>query len=281
MRNYFFAFALVGLLLPCCCGGAASAPATPPNLQISPMSVSFEVVVLGSHSTAQAETLSNTGGSELAISSVTIGGPNAADFSQTSNCPSALGAGTTCTVDITFTPSQLGPRTASMVISDNGVDGPQTLSLTGDGGDSGPDATLSPASLSFSDQDVGTTSAAQAITLSNYGTATLDIADISASADFGETNNCKMTLASGASRTVNVTFAPGGTGNFTGTLSITNNAPESPQHVALSGTGTSGPRTPNVSLLPSQLQFGCSFNPLRGCECKGHVATLTNLGNTL
>jgi hypothetical protein len=213
MRNYFVAFALVGLLLLCCCGSGASAPPTPPDLQISPTSLSFGVVVLGSQSSAQAETLTNNGGSELAISSIMIGGSNAADFSQTNTCPSALSASATCSVEITFTPSQLGPRVASIVISDNGVDGPQTLSLTGDGGDSGPNATLSPTSLSFSDQDVGTTppwylpsrppSAAQAITLSNYGTATLDIAEISASANFGETNNCNTTLASGASCTVN------------------------------------------------------------------------------
>ena len=238
MRNSFVALALVGLLLLCCCGSGASAPPPPPNLQISPTSVSFGVVALGSQSTAQAETLSNSGGSELVISSITIGGSNAADFSQASTCTSALGASATCTVDLTFTPSQLGPRRASLVISDNGVDGQQTLSLTGDGGDSGPNATLSPTRLSFSDQDIGTTSAAQAITLSNYGTATLDIADISARADFGETNNCNTTLASGASCTANVTFTPGGTGGFAGTLSVADGAPDSPQVVSLSGEGS-------------------------------------------
>jgi len=196
--------------------------------------------VVGTASAAQTETLTNKAGSDLDLSSIALTGANAADFSQSGTCGSTLGAGANCTLNVTFTPTQIGQRSASIVISDNGVDGPQTLSLTGDGGDSGPNATLSPTSLSFSEQDVGTTSAAQAITLSNYGTATLDIVVISTSADFGETNNCNSTLASGASCTVNVTFTPGRTGNFNGTASIADDAPDGPQTVSLSGACSSG-----------------------------------------
>jgi hypothetical protein len=192
------------------------------------------VSVIGTTS-SQVETLTNTGGSELALNSVAITGTNATDFDQSSTCGSSLGAGASCTLNVTFTPSQLGQRSASITITDDAAVSSQVLPLNGMGGDSGPNATLSPTSLSFGNQDVGTTSPAQPITLSNYGTATLNITGIAASTNFGQTNNCVSPLASGASCTVSVTFTPTGSGTLDGTLSLTDNAPDSPQMVSLSG----------------------------------------------
>ena len=71
---------------------------------------------------------------------------------------------------------------------------PQALSLNGEGGDSGPNATLLPTSLAFGNADTDTTSSAQTITLSNYGTTTLGITGITVSANFGQTNTCNSTL---------------------------------------------------------------------------------------
>jgi hypothetical protein len=134
-------------------------------------------------------------------------------------------AGASCTLSVTFRPSQLGQRIASVNITDDAMLSSQVLSLTGVGGDSGPNATLSPASLSFGNQGVGTTSPAQPVTLSNYGTTTLSVTGITASNSFGQTNTCNSTLASGANCTINVTFAPSQTGNSTGTLLVGDNAP--------------------------------------------------------
>jgi Abnormal spindle-like microcephaly-assoc'd, ASPM-SPD-2-Hydin len=236
MRNSIV-FVYGGFLLLCCCGGGVSAPPQPPNLQLSPASLNFGVQVVGTESTAQTETLTNTGGLDLDLSSIAINGANAADFTQGGICGSTLGSGATCTISVTFTPTQIGQRSASMTIADNGPESTQMLSLTGIGGTAGANATLSPSSVNFGNQKLGTTSAAQVVSLSNYGTATLDIADISASADFGETNNCQLTLASGASCIMNVTFTPGEAENVTGELQVADNASDNPQTVALSGTG--------------------------------------------
>ena len=84
---------------------------------------------------------------------------------------------------------------------------------------------------------VGTTSPAQSITLSNYGTTTLSIAGIAATTNFGEIDTCGTSLTSGANCTINVTFTPSASGSLNGTLSVTDNAPGSPQTVSLSGTG--------------------------------------------
>lgn len=233
-------FMLATLILLSACGGAPSEPPPPPNLQLSPAGLSFGVEVVGSESAAQTETLTNTGGSDLDLSSVVLTGANATDFSQSGTCGSTLGAGASCIVHVTFTPTQIGPRSASLTIADNGLKGTQLLSLTGIGGTAGANATVSPSSVNFGNQKVNTTSAAQPVTLSNYGTVALDITDISVSTDFSETNNCSATLASGASCTVNVTFTPGGTGSFAGTLSVADVAPDSPQGVSLSGDCSTG-----------------------------------------
>jgi uncharacterized repeat protein (TIGR01451 family) len=86
---------------------------------------------------------------------------------------------------------------------------------------------------------VGATSAAQSVTLSNYGTAPLGITSIATSGDFSQTNTCGSTLAVLAGCTISVTFKPTLQGSRAGTLSITDNAPGSSQTVSLSGTGTS------------------------------------------
>jgi len=202
----------------------------------STTSLTFPVQVLQNGS-MQTLTLTNVSVQPLDISGIAVTGANAGDFSESDTCSSPLVLGASCTVSVTFTPTQIGPRNASVSISDNGVGSPQTVPLTGTGGFLGPNATLSPTSLTFGEQTVDTTSAAQSITLSNFGTMSLSITSIASSTNFGETNTCSSPLASGVSCTVSVTFAPGQTGNLTGTLSLTDNAANSPQIVPLSGKG--------------------------------------------
>jgi hypothetical protein len=105
---------------------------------------------------------------------------------------------------------------------------------------SGPNATWSFPSLSFGVRAIDTTSAAQSITLVNYGTALVDITSIVASANFGDTHNCGSSLASGASCAVQVTFSPSTAAEGNGTLSAFDDAPSSPQIVSLVGSSVSG-----------------------------------------
>src|SRR5438094_9424458 len=95
--------------------------------------------------------------------------------------------------------------------------------------------------LSLSSQNVGTTSAAQTVTLTNSGGAALSISSIAVtgtnSADFGQTNNCGSSLAASSSCTINVTFTPAASGTRSGTLTVTDNASGSPQTASLTGTG--------------------------------------------
>ena len=103
-----------------------------------------------------------------------------------------------------------------------------------------PVATLTPNSLNFGNVPVGQTSPPQAVTLQNTGSDDLSISSIVASGDFAETDNCpgaaKM-VAPSVSCTINVTFTPTKQGLRTGLVSVTDNAPKSPQKVKLQGTG--------------------------------------------
>ena len=112
----------------------------------------------------------------------------------------------------------------------------------------GPTASLAPGSLTFASQNVGTTSPAQPVTLTNNGPGSLTIASIAINGDFGQTNNCGGTLAANASCTINVTFTPTATGTRTGTLTVNDNATNTPQTTSLTGAGISagGGCTPNT-----------------------------------
>jgi hypothetical protein len=98
-----------------------------------------------------------------------------------------------------------------------------------------PKIALSATILAFDNVIVDTTSPAQTVTLSNSGTATLGIVSITASAEFGETNTCGSTLRPGATCVISVTFTPTTTDNLEGTVSISDNATDSPQMISLSG----------------------------------------------
>src|SRR6516165_6277913 len=139
-----------------------------PMVSLSKTSLNFASFV-GTSSASQPVTLAN-GEAPLTISSIAVTGTNATDFSQTNTCGSGLAAGESCTIGVTFKPTQVGTRTASVDITDDAPGSSQTVALSGTGIAAGPNATLSASSLTFPTQAVGTISPAQSITLTNYGT---------------------------------------------------------------------------------------------------------------
>src|SRR5437667_420699 len=137
-----------------------------------------------------------------------------------------------------------------------------------------------PASLMFgTTQLVGTISPVQPVLLVNYGTLTLSITSISTNGDFIQSHTCGSSLGAGSSCTIYVAFKPSQGGARTGILSVTDDAPGSPQTVSLTGMGTV------VELAPTSLSFGCYFacHLILGCHCYcsgSKTTTLTNVGRT-
>ena len=114
---------------------------------------------------------------------------------------------------------------------------------------------LTPASLTFGTQNVGTTSAGQQVTVRNTGSATVTLGSISTSGDFARTTTCGSALAAAASCTVTVTFTPTAAGSRAGALTVNSNAPGSPHTAALSGTGFD----PNGNLAAGRPVTATSF----------------------
>lgn len=100
---------------------------------------------------------------------------------------------------------------------------------------------LTPTSLTFANQGVGTSSSPQSISLQNIGTVTMNISSIfisgGSSSSFSQTNTCSSTLAPSSSCTINVTFTPSTTGSLSSNLTVSSDASNSPTIAGLSGTG--------------------------------------------
>src|SRR5437588_1413546 len=99
--------------------------------------------------------------------------------------------------------------------------------------------TLTPSSLTFPSENVGTTSPSKTVQVTNNNSAAVTFTSISVAGDFAQTNDCGSSLAAHAICNVSVTFAPTASGTRAGTLTLTDSASNSPQSAGLSGTGTS------------------------------------------
>ncbi|HEV2991129.1 MAG TPA: choice-of-anchor D domain-containing protein, partial [Candidatus Angelobacter sp.] len=241
--------------------GVAALPA------LSPSSLTFAAQLVGTSSTAQTITLTNNGNISLAISSLVTTG----DFSQTNNCGASLAAGASCAINVVFNPSASGARFGSVVLSSNGSPAQMSASLSGTG--SAAVATLSPSSLAFPSQAVGSSSAVQLVTLTNNGNTSLSISSLMVTGDFSQTNTCGTSLGAGASCSINIVFTPTAVGNRSGSLSLSSNSNPAPAAVTLNGTGLGAV----ASLSPASLTFG---SQLVGTSSSAQTVTLSNTGNT-
>ncbi len=226
---------------------ADNAPGTPqklaltgtglaPAVTFSPQSLTFGDQQIGTTSAQQTITVTNIGEAPLAISSIAVTGANPSEYTLAQNCGSSLAVNNTCTYTVTFSPAASWARVASITMIDNAQGSPHVVGLAGNGV-SGGAASFSPSSLTFSSRLIYTTSAAQAVKLTNTGTAPLTLANISAGGDYTETNNCPASIAVGGSCTVNVTFTPTYSGARSGWLTFNFTDPAGLQTVSLTGGG--------------------------------------------
>ena len=248
-------------------------------LSLNPSSLSFSAQVIGTTSTAQVVNLSNSGGSSLSISAISMSGAQASDFQLSSTCGTSLAAGASCTVSVNFTPTAAGTRSATLLIADSATNSPQSLAVSGTAVTPPAALSLNPSSLSFSAQVIGTTSTAQVVNLSNSGGSSLSISAISMSGaqagDFPLSSTCGTSLAAGASCTVSVRFTPTAAGTRSATLLIADSAANSPQSLAVSGTAVTPPAA--LSLNPSSLSFSAQ---VIGSTSTAQVVNLSNSGGS-
>jgi YVTN family beta-propeller protein len=215
--------------------GTGSAVTT---VSVTPASVGFGTEPLQISSTSKVVTVKNTGTGQLNISQIVITGADPGDFAQTNTCSNSIAPEKSCTVTVTFTPLATGARSASLRFTDDAKGSPQTVTLTGTGV---VQAVLSPTSLTFAAEKVGTTSAAKTVTLTNNLATALALNSITFSGadsgDFSQTDTCGGSVPSKSHCTISVKFSPKATGTRTGTMNVNDGANNSPQTVSLTGTG--------------------------------------------
>lgn len=243
-------------------GSGNGAPA--PIASLAPASMTFASQNIGTTSTGQTATMTNTGSAPLTVSAVALTGVDAGDYAITANgCTAPLAVNASCNVAVAFKPTATGTRTAAVTFTDDAAGSPHSVSLSGTGATppTSPAVTLSAASLTFGSQNTGTTSATQDVTLTNSGTATLNITSTAVTGadatDYARTSTCPAALAAGANCTISVAFSPTATGTRTAAVTIVDDAAGGPHSIGLTGTGATAPvDTPTATVSPAALAFG-------------------------
>jgi centrosomal CEP192-like protein/ASPM-SPD-2-Hydin domain-containing protein len=219
------------------------------GVSVSPTSLTFASQAVGTTSAAQAVTLTNNLSTTLTITNIGFTGTNSGDFSQTNTCGGSVPAGGNCTINVSFTPGASGARSATLNVTDDADNSPQTVSLSGTGV---VPVTLSTTSISFGTVLVGSSATASPVTLTNNLPVSLTNINISVTgAAFSQMNTCGTSIGPGAQCTITVTFAPKTSGTQTGTVTISDSASNSPQSISLKGAGMLP-----VTLTPTTLAFG-------------------------
>jgi len=193
-----------------------------PAATTTPATLAFPPTPLHQNSASQTVTFESTGGVDVDLTSITFGGNNPSEFSETDNCgvPANIGVDVTCTVTVTFTPLSYALRTATMVFNDNGPGGSQTVTLSGYGPYFTPSA--SPSSLT--------------VNPGSSGVSTITVTP------FGDFNGLITLSCTGAPANSTCAIAPGsvnldGTGTAqTATLTLTTTASTPPGSYTLTVT---------------------------------------------
>jgi cardiolipin synthase len=242
-------------------------PPPAPAIAFSPGPLTFTATSVGTPSATQSIAITNTGTAALTLSSIAITGTGASSYSQTNSCPASLPATTgNCMVFVTFTPTTTGTLTAAVSVADNATGSPQSVALTGTG--VAPAVTLTASNLTFT-SPLNVATAPQSITLTNTGTDTLKITGIALgggdASSFGMTTStspCGITLIPGSSCVVSAIFTPTAATNYAATITITDNAANSPQIITLNGTGTSTAPTVTHTLITFGIGYNLDATPL-------------------
>jgi len=223
-----------------------------PVAGVSPASLDFGSVRMGTLSTPQVVTLSNTGTAPLLNIGITV---PLGDFSISANtCGASLAEGLTCDISITFAPTFMGAVAADLTITSNDPNNP-VITVPLDGIGIQPVAAVSPASVAFGNQIVNSPSTSQIVTFSNTGNMTMTISGITLSgadaAEYSISNNtCGATLNAGSNCTMSITFTPTVSGAAAAQLNIVSDAVNTPTTVPINGMGTV------VVVSTSSINFG-------------------------
>ena len=219
---------------------------------------------------SQTFTLANlnaAGSPPITVRRVTSNPP----FLATTTCGAALALGRSCSVTVTYTPSNqvasagelpsISSDTGALIIESDAASGPDIVNLSGQGAAivvSSPALTstlatftLSQSSIAFPVATVGNVAPPQTITLVNAGNIAIHVSSASVTSDFSVTSTC-ATVVPGATCSFSVSFAPQVPGLHIASLEIASDAATSLEFVSLLGSASAS----SLLFSPPSLDFG-------------------------
>lgn len=242
----------------------------PASIALSPTTVNFGNVIVGATSAPSGITVTNTGGTAATISGVTTALP----FAQSNNCPASLGPGASCIVSVTASPSATGIANGTVSVASSASGSPFVASLSVTG--VAPAVSLTPASIAFGSQPVGSQTTAQAFTLLNNGTSALTFTIALAGTnpgDFVLSTGCVSPLQPNQNCLISTAFKPTTAGARSAIVRVTDNASGSPHSSTVTGTGVA--TSPAVCLSVPSINFG---NQAVGTSSGSRPVVVTNCG---
>ena len=224
-------------------------------------------------------TIQNTGTGPLTVTGFTL---SAGDFAGSFATPATIAAGDTSTFTITFTPTALGARSATIdLVSNDPDEATYTVTLNGTG--TGPDINVQVGgtdvgTYNFGSSNIGVPVGPTTFTIQNTGTGPLTVTGFTLSAgDFAGSFATPATIAAGDTSTFTITFTPTALGARSATIDLVSNDPDEATYtVTLNGTGT-GPDI-NVQVGGTDVgtyNFGTVYQPLTSVPV---AFTIQNMG---
>ncbi|WP_189478223.1 choice-of-anchor D domain-containing protein [Parahalioglobus pacificus] len=212
-----------------------------PGISLSPSSLDFGGVRVGSSSDSQSVSVQNTGTAALNVSAISgLSAPFSITGGSCSGGAFALPAGDSCTLDIDFSPTAAGGAVATLTVSSDAPTGDASVGVSGTGTE--PVLTLSTNAVDFGEITIGASSPAGLVTLSNSGSADLSVSAIAdPAAPFSRSGgSCAaagMTLAPGESCSLEYVFTPTAAGAVDASITLTSDSASGATSIALTGEG--------------------------------------------
>jgi hypothetical protein len=241
----------------------------------NPTNLNFGSVQTGSKKTL-SERLSNSGTAALTISQIA---PHGTGFSLSGiNPPVTLSPGQSFTFNVSFASSSTGTTNGTLSVSSNAVNPSLSIPLTGSGTTGTPgQLAVSPASINFGNVPVGSSQKQTARLTVTNGPVTVSSASITGTEFSVSGISFPLTIASGQSASLNVTFAPQASGSASATLVLSSNATNGSVAESFGGTGTA-PSQHSVTLTwnASTSSNVVGYNIYRGGQSGGPYAKINS-----
>jgi len=243
---------LVILMLSGCVGvtgKGTTQTATGVSIEISPSTVSFGNLAVGQSAT-KTVTVTNSGAEMLTVSGISVAGTG---FTASGpKLPISLNAGQSASISAVFKPTAGVADTGTITIASNADGSPSLIALSGSGTTAAA-LGATPSSVAFGSVAVGST-ATETVHLENTGSEAATISKMAFSGTGVSVSGLTvpMSLASGQTVNLTVTYKPVSPGTLTGTVSITSNATDASMVIGINATATSS----TLAATPSAVSFG-------------------------